>query len=104
PHLGLYGAFGYDLAFQFEPVRQRLDRPDGQRDLVLHLPDEIWALDRRREEAIRYRYEFQVGDASTSGMARRTPQTPARPAGQGSPPPLPAQPVPGQYAAMVGKA
>ena len=23
PHLGLYGAFGYDLAFQFEPVRQR---------------------------------------------------------------------------------
>jgi len=26
-HLGLYGAFGYDLAFQFEPVRLRLDRP-----------------------------------------------------------------------------
>ena len=22
PHLGLYGAFGYDLAFQFEPVRR----------------------------------------------------------------------------------
>ena len=41
PHLGLYGAFGYDLAFQFEPVRLRMDRSDGQRDLVLHLPDEI---------------------------------------------------------------
>ena len=27
PHLGLYGAFGYDLAFQFEPVRLRRDRP-----------------------------------------------------------------------------
>ena len=27
PHLGLYGAFGYDLAFQFEPVRLRMDRP-----------------------------------------------------------------------------
>ena len=26
PHLGLYGAFGYDLAFQFEPVRPRLGR------------------------------------------------------------------------------
>ena len=25
PHLGLYGAFGYDLAFQFEPIRLRLD-------------------------------------------------------------------------------
>ncbi|HJY02431.1 MAG TPA: anthranilate synthase component I, partial [Streptosporangiaceae bacterium] len=27
PHLGLYGAFGYDLAFQFEPVRLRRERP-----------------------------------------------------------------------------
>ena len=27
PHLGLYGAFGYDLAFQFEPIRPRLPRP-----------------------------------------------------------------------------
>ena len=26
PHLGLYGAYGYDLAFQFEPVRLRHDR------------------------------------------------------------------------------
>ena len=25
PHLGLYGSFGYDLAFQFEPIRQVLD-------------------------------------------------------------------------------
>ena len=29
PHLGLYGAFGYDLAFQFEPVRLRRSRPAG---------------------------------------------------------------------------
>ena len=34
-HLGLYGAFGYDLAFQFEPVTPRFDRPASQRDLVL---------------------------------------------------------------------
>src|SRR5208282_5401440 len=59
PHLGLYGAFGYDLAFQFEPVRLRLDRPATQRDLVLHLPDEIWVLDRKREEAVRYSYDFE---------------------------------------------
>src|SRR5687768_11326377 len=26
-HLGLYGAFAYDLAFQFEPLRLRLERP-----------------------------------------------------------------------------
>ncbi len=61
PHLGLYGAFGYDLAFQFEPVRLRRQRPAEQRDLVLHLPDEIWVLDRKREEAVRYAYEFECG-------------------------------------------
>ena len=26
-HLGLYGAFGYDLVFQFEPMQLRLPRP-----------------------------------------------------------------------------
>jgi anthranilate synthase len=102
PHLGLYGAFGYDLAFQFEPVRQRLERDPGQRDLVLHLPDEIWVVDRRREEAIRYRYEFQVGDATTVGLPRETPDVGGEPGpvtGQ-----LPPQPVPGRYAAMVERA
>ena len=76
PHLGLYGAFGYDLAFQFEPVRLRLDRPRDQRDLVLHLPDEIYVVDRRREEAVVYRYEFTAGGASTAGHARETADTP----------------------------
>ncbi len=45
PHLGLYGAFAYDLAFQFEPVRLRLARPEDQRDLVLYLPDELIIVD-----------------------------------------------------------
>src|ERR1700733_12257932 len=85
PHLGLYGAFGYDLAFQFEPVRLAIDRSDGQRDLVLHLPDEIWVVDLRREEAIRYSYEFTVtgaggqgtgAAASTAGLPRETAATP----------------------------
>ena len=67
-HLGLYGAFGYDLAFQFEPVRMRLDRPADQRDLVLHLPDEIYVLDRKREEATRLSYEFTVDGVSTEGL------------------------------------
>jgi len=77
PHLGLYGAFGYDLAFQFEPVRLRHDRPDSQRDLVLHLPDELHVLDRKRETAMRYRYEFTVAGRSTEGLPRRTPPSPA---------------------------
>jgi anthranilate synthase len=106
PHLGLYGAFGYDLAFQFEPVRQRLPRPEDQRDLVLHLPDEIWVLDRKREEAVRYGYEFEYRGASTAGLSRRTAST-----GREQAPPyvpdkkeLPEQPRPGSYARVVAEA
>ena len=105
PHLGLYGAFGYDLAFQFEPVRLSLERPAGQRDLVLHLPDEIWVLDRKREEAVRYSYEFEVDGVSTAGLDRRTADT-----SPGGAPPLvrpedlPKPPRPGTYAQVVAQA
>jgi anthranilate synthase len=103
PHLGLYGAFGYDLAFQFEPVSLKQDRTDGQRDLVLHLPDEIYVVDLRREEAVRYSYEFSVGGVETAGLDRETAVTPeAKPAtvrtGDFE------LPVPGRYAAIVEKA
>ena len=105
PHLGLYGAFGYDLAFQFEPVRLHRERPAGQRDLVLHLPDEIWVLDRKREEAVRYSYEFEVNGESTAGLERLTartgPQDEHRPA---LPKELPPPPEPGSYARVVEEA
>ncbi|HET9082412.1 MAG TPA: anthranilate synthase component I [Trebonia sp.] len=111
PHLGLYGAFGYDLAFQFEPVRLAAGRPGDQRDLVLHLPDEIWVVDLRRDESIRYSYDFSVagvsGDTvSTKGLPRETPATPepAPAAGAASLRALPPQPVPGRYAAVVEQA
>jgi anthranilate synthase len=119
PHLGLYGAFGYDLAFQFEPVTLRHDRPDDQRDLVLHLPDELYVLDRKREEATRYRYEFTLpGGASTDGLPRGTAPAPARrvprPAGgsthqaggpaDGYAAEVPGPPVPGTYARIVEEA
>jgi anthranilate synthase len=69
-HLGLYGAFGYDLALQFEPLRRRLERPARQRDFVLYLPDELLLVDHRRELATRRRYEFADGPASTAGLPR----------------------------------
>ena len=102
PHLGLYGAFGYDLAFQFEPVRLRMDRPSDLRDVVLHLPDEFYALDRRREEAIVYRYEFAAGGVSTAGHPRQTAEV------EQSAAPVPdndlENPVPGRFAAIVVRA
>ena len=102
PHLGLYGAFGYDLAFQFEPVRLRRERPAGQRDLVLHLPDEIWVLDRKREEAVRYAYEFEVNGESTAGLERLTACSgPEHAPGPVREKDLPQPPEPGSYARVV---
>jgi anthranilate synthase len=103
PHLGLYGAFGYDLAFQFEPVRLRRERPASHRDLVLHLPDELYVVDRKRETAVRYRYEFAVGGASTAGIPRQTPAAPVAGPGMGEAT-VPAGPEPGAYARVVGQA
>jgi anthranilate synthase len=107
PHLGLYGAFGYDLAFQFEPVRQRLRRDDGQRDLVLHLPDQLYVIDRKRETAICYSYEFRTAAGSTAGLPRRTAARPRAAAGPDGGVPgddLPASPEPGSYARVVEQA
>jgi anthranilate synthase len=76
PHLGLYGAFGYDLAFQFEPIRLRLPRHPDQRDLVLYLPDDLVIVDHRREVAMRRRYEFETAVGSTEGVPRTGSVTP----------------------------
>ncbi|HEY4463698.1 MAG TPA: anthranilate synthase component I, partial [Streptosporangiaceae bacterium] len=103
-HLGLYGAFGYDLAFQFEPVSLRLDRPDDQRDLVLHLPDEIYVLDRKREQAMHYSYEFEVEGVSTAGLPRVTEPTAASVRDDDRVIDLPEQPKPGSYARVVEEA
>lgn len=68
-HLGLYGAFGYDLAFQFEPLRLRMEHGVG-RDLVLYLPDELVIVDHRREKALRRSYDFELGEQTTKDGAR----------------------------------
>lgn len=99
-HLGLYGAFGYDLAFQFEPIRQVLARAEDQRDLVLHLPDRVMVIDRKRETSKEYRYEFTVDGVSTRGLAREGEDVPLPPAPAG----LPADPVRGTYAQVVAAA
>ena len=102
PHLGLYGAFGYDLAFQFEPVRLAIDRvrrPAGpgaapaRRDLGRRPAprggDQVLLRVRRRT------------NASTAGLPRETAATPELAPGAAA---LPPQPVPGRYAAVVEQA
>ena len=69
-HLGLYGAFGYDLAFQFEPIDLKLPRPATQRDLVLYVPDEIIVVDHQGGIAERRRYDFAYDGLGTADISR----------------------------------
>lgn len=49
--LGLFGAFGYDLTFQFEPIGINKPRDFSQRDLVLYLPDKVLVVDNAKKDA-----------------------------------------------------
>jgi anthranilate synthase len=68
--LGLYGAFGYDLVFQLEPVSLKQKRRPDQDDLVLYLPDELVVVDRRLNRAFRLSYDFAYGGRSTAELPR----------------------------------
>ncbi len=56
---GLYGAFGYDLVFQFEPIELRHSRDMAPPDLHLYLPDDLVIIDHRKEQAYRLFYDFE---------------------------------------------
>jgi anthranilate synthase len=101
PHHGLYGAFGYDLAFQFEPIEQRLPRAADQRDLVLFVPDELVVVDHNRHLAERHSYEFEVDGASTAGLPRDGREEPYEPAAE--PPPRRSDHERGEFAQLVRK-
>ncbi|MBB3409320.1 anthranilate synthase [Rhizobium sp. BK316] len=67
--LGFYGAFGYDLAFQFDAINLKLERPSDQRDMVLYLPDEILVVDNYAAKAWIDRYDFAKDGKTTEGKA-----------------------------------
>jgi len=77
--LGLYGAFGYDLVFQFETLPLSLPRAADQRDLLLYLPDQILEVDHLKQQATLYQYEFEYQGRSTRGLARDTAAAPYQP-------------------------
>jgi anthranilate synthase len=96
--LGLVGAFGYDLLFQFEPIEKKLART-GHKDLHLFLCDDIWFMDRKKEQIERYEYDFARGSVSTAGLPRDSEKI-ARPAKQ-KPGPIVSDHAPEQYMANV---
>lgn len=68
--LGFYGAFGYDLVFQFEPITKNLERSCEQRDLVLYIPDELIIVDHYSQRAFCYQYELETKWGKTDGLPR----------------------------------
>ncbi|MDM9645000.1 anthranilate synthase [Rhizobium sp. S163] len=99
--LGLYGAFGYDLAFQFDAINLKLTRPSDQRDMVLYLPDEILVVDNYSAKAWIDRYDFEKGGLTTEGKAG---DIPAEPFQRTDTIPPKSDHRPGEYSELVTKA
>ncbi|TPJ81270.1 anthranilate synthase [Mesorhizobium sp. B2-6-2] len=100
-NLGLYGAFGYDLAFQFDPVDHKLERKESQRDLVLFLPDEILVVDHYSTKAWTDRYDYSGEGFSTEGLPRDATAEPFKTADRIPPR---GDHEPGEYANLVRRA
>ena len=98
--LGLVGAFGYDLLFQFDPIEKRLPR-SGQKDLHLFLCDDIYFMDRKKEQVERYQYEFDCEGLSTVALERTAAAIAAPP--QAPPGPIESDHAPEEYMASVEK-
>jgi anthranilate synthase len=76
--LSLVGAFGYDLLFQFDPIQLRLPRGD-RKDLHLFFCDDIYYMDRKKEQIERFQYDFALGELSTAGLPREGAAVPKQP-------------------------
>ena len=95
---GLYGAFGYDLIFGFEPIPLHQRRDPVDRTMVLHLPDRVLEIDRQRGTAVSHSYEFAFAGRATDGLPRDTPEAPAVP---GVEPAAYRDHAPGEYENLV---
>jgi anthranilate synthase len=78
--LGLYGAFGYDLVFQFENIDREVERDLTQRDMVLYLPDTLFVAAHGDPVGRLLTYEFEVDGVSTEGLERTGSEIPYVPA------------------------
>jgi len=100
-YLTFFGAFGYDLVFQFEPIQFRHPRTADDSDCHLFLPDRLAAVDHQKEEAFTLSYEFSYGGKSTEGISVSGPRQPfVRREGA---PDIVCDHVPGEYAEKVEK-
>lgn len=71
PHLGLFGPFGFDLAFHTLGLERHARPQTDHDDMVLYLPDRIVVADHPETgQAKIVTYDFALGSQSTRGLAR----------------------------------
>ena len=75
-YLSMFGAFGYDLVFQFEPITFKHDRANVGADCHLFFPDSIYAINHQKEVAFNISYDFKFNDQTTVGIANNVTRTP----------------------------
>lgn len=98
--LGLYGAFGYDLVFQFEDLKMKHEREPEAADLCLFIPDRLMVIDHRMMQAACISYHFSFSRLGTKESNAEKPLnqgTRTTPATVNSAPP-------GRYASLVREA
>jgi anthranilate synthase len=64
---GLYGAFGYELIFQFDPIKLAHARQGDEKVYHLYLVDDVLVMDRRKEISERLHLEWSSQGLTTQG-------------------------------------
>jgi anthranilate synthase len=97
--LGWYGAFGFDLVFQFETLQRKHARDPEQVDCCLFFATELVVVDRRREEARRIVFDFETpaGLTRAGGQGGALLPEPPRP----QPAPMACDHAQGEFEAKV---
>ena len=78
---GFYGAFGYELIFQFDPIQLAFDRDPGEKLFHVYWVDDVYLVDRRKEIAKRVQLDAQYNKVDTTGLSTQA-FTPIKPMSQ----------------------
>lgn len=66
---GFYGAFGHELIFQFDEIDLSIPRQGDEKIYHLYFVDDVYLLDRRKEQAEHVQLEVTWADMTTRGVA-----------------------------------
>ena len=100
-HLGLYGAFGYDLVLEFEDLKLKRTRGDENKDCHLFMPLDLIVVDRKKETASRVQFSIRTPKGETKNFSGggKTFELPA-PSGSSE---IESDHLPGEFASKVKK-